>query len=436
MLKGFDIVTERNGIAACFRSVHGPGLVLSSSSRSSYSRSLAIIHVGSRTEKMGLVMNTPHPEKTNELYRAQGVIEVPEESQEDLKFWVTNLSHSTLHINIFPCDADGTNTRKNPINEVNIVDGGSILGISCDQTTGRAMVLSHATEKRSDGTNSFIATEENETRAPCERLKGVYYKVMVLPAKTSELSGLFKNATWACTDLVVVPARAVPDTPNPPLYRREEEDHEYRPIYRKRVYRSTMQSLGFSERTNTSHVATLSEGERVSVNSSVVDIEIMYDEVPQPCVLGIGVLQKISPGPLPTDIQLKNEADELLNPTSNQKPDKIFPSEECCICLGKEPDLDTVFIPCGHQCVHGNCGNNLKDCPLCRCRIIAKYREGGNNHSKEEDDCYRAIKSVYEKYGIVCEPSTIVKDNYDRCYNRGAERFQKEKRAEKEIRAK
>ena len=44
--------------------------------------------------------------------------------------------------------------------------------------------------------------------------------------------------------------------------------------------------------------------------------------------------------------------------------------EECCICMCSDPN--TVFIPCGHQCVCSDCFDILKKtkynppCPLCR----------------------------------------------------------------------
>jgi len=51
---------------------------------------------------------------------------------------------------------------------------------------------------------------------------------------------------------------------------------------------------------------------------------------------------------------------------------KVYPQEECSICMDASPAY--IFVKCGHSCVCKNCANNLREqrCPLCRAFIEAK----------------------------------------------------------------
>lgn len=47
---------------------------------------------------------------------------------------------------------------------------------------------------------------------------------------------------------------------------------------------------------------------------------------------------------------------------------KVAPPKEpeatCCVCFVAEPSH--AVIPCGHQCLCGPCGQQLRNCPICR----------------------------------------------------------------------
>lgn len=53
---------------------------------------------------------------------------------------------------------------------------------------------------------------------------------------------------------------------------------------------------------------------------------------------------------------------------------KVYPVEECVICMASKPD--TIFFPCGHLCCCSDCYGHLKkssysscSCPLCRRKV-------------------------------------------------------------------
>lgn len=55
-------------------------------------------------------------------------------------------------------------------------------------------------------------------------------------------------------------------------------------------------------------------------------------------------------------------------------PDKVFASEECCICLDGEPTM--VIVPCGHLCFCSDCSKEMNDkCPMCRGKIVSKIKK-------------------------------------------------------------
>lgn len=48
-------------------------------------------------------------------------------------------------------------------------------------------------------------------------------------------------------------------------------------------------------------------------------------------------------------------------------------SSDCVVCLSNEKD--TVFVPCGHYYCCLECSTRLKDCPICRTRILQKINK-------------------------------------------------------------
>ena len=59
-----------------------------------------------------------------------------------------------------------------------------------------------------------------------------------------------------------------------------------------------------------------------------------------------------------------------------QKPDKIYESAECSICLSNPCDI--VFAPCGHLTICERCNPYIKvkdRCPICRADIENKIHK-------------------------------------------------------------
>ena len=52
---------------------------------------------------------------------------------------------------------------------------------------------------------------------------------------------------------------------------------------------------------------------------------------------------------------------------NNQYPENIFNNGECVVCLAKTDDL-RIVVPCGHQCICGDCIDyaTIRHCPICR----------------------------------------------------------------------
>ena len=53
-------------------------------------------------------------------------------------------------------------------------------------------------------------------------------------------------------------------------------------------------------------------------------------------------------------------------PDEKVEVNKIYASEECCICLDDECNM--VIVPCGHMCLCSDCSGeyNSGRCPMCR----------------------------------------------------------------------
>jgi len=62
--------------------------------------------------------------------------------------------------------------------------------------------------------------------------------------------------------------------------------------------------------------------------------------------------------------KFKNQIEELKN------------QKLCSICM--ENPNEIVFVPCGHNCVCHECGEGLRDCPLCRTKITQKVKTFNN----------------------------------------------------------
>ena len=64
------------------------------------------------------------------------------------------------------------------------------------------------------------------------------------------------------------------------------------------------------------------------------------------------------------------DAVEQHSKTLLESLERVYTSEECCVCMDDKPDV--VFYQCGHQCCHQACGVTLTKCPLCRSFIRSK----------------------------------------------------------------
>jgi len=59
-------------------------------------------------------------------------------------------------------------------------------------------------------------------------------------------------------------------------------------------------------------------------------------------------------------IKANNKIKDIVSPTAAAYRTK----PTCVICLAKQPEI--AFDPCGHFCSCSDCGDNLKECPMCR----------------------------------------------------------------------
>jgi baculoviral IAP repeat-containing protein 7/8 len=48
------------------------------------------------------------------------------------------------------------------------------------------------------------------------------------------------------------------------------------------------------------------------------------------------------------------------------------PSRECCICLQNVREI--AFVPCGHTLCCRACSKKLKECPVCRKRVMRRLK--------------------------------------------------------------
>ena len=56
----------------------------------------------------------------------------------------------------------------------------------------------------------------------------------------------------------------------------------------------------------------------------------------------------------------------------NVKPDNIYESVECCICMDEECNI--VMVPCGHLCMCSGCSEEYQPpkCPMCRANVVIR----------------------------------------------------------------
>jgi Zinc finger, C3HC4 type (RING finger) len=123
-----------------------------------------------------------------------------------------------------------------------------------------------------------------------------------------------------------------------------------------------------------SKAATIKHGEHVAVSAQSCDTEFDMNRGGKRCVIGVSVslgLMLAGLGPVdPERVELVLSA--ARHGFTNTLDTVPFVSDECCICLDKDPD--TIFYPCRHQATHYNCVKDLgadKKCPICRSAIRA-----------------------------------------------------------------
>ncbi|CBY30349.1 unnamed protein product [Oikopleura dioica] len=77
----------------------------------------------------------------------------------------------------------------------------------------------------------------------------------------------------------------------------------------------------------------------------------------------------------------KNKNDELISIDDVEKLEReelervclsLAAEMACKVCLTKK--INTVFVPCRHQCCCSDCAKRLELCPICRTRLKSAFR--------------------------------------------------------------
>ena len=63
--------------------------------------------------------------------------------------------------------------------------------------------------------------------------------------------------------------------------------------------------------------------------------------------------------------------DVVLN-VSESEQEKRRVDEECVVCIDSE--RTHALLPCGHKCICTHCASNMKNCPICRTRVVSTVR--------------------------------------------------------------
>jgi hypothetical protein len=150
---------------------------------------------------------------------------------------------------------------------------------------------------------------------------------------------------------------------------------------------SSQQTLSMPSNLNddnimSSYATTVGKGRKIVVHSSSTNIEYNYDTSSTPCVIGLSVSDKIQFTSAPSNDELMVLAKEMLKDFLENSSKglldsltKVYPSEQCAICLTDDERPDIVFYQCGHQCCHNECfQGRLHNCPMCRCIITASLK--------------------------------------------------------------
>lgn len=290
----------------------------------------------------------------------------------------------------------------NQVNELKPLD--SYL-IPADQANNRQMIIQEV--KKDEKSISMKKAEEIELKK--EKQSGLEIFLTIVPQKNiSRLVELFTSTMCEVTNMVVIKRQRN----NPRMQMRGVSDdyldaaagaycisemsdsnddsriHEQKaPIYRAKgcmrsaskrqcaaISRGVMAPINIDhdDMMLNAHVAEMSYGESVDVNSGVTGITYDFSKSTIDCSVLCTVYPKLKYNFVDiNDKLLKTHAQDVAKQLMNddwklivEKVEK-FSGEECCVCLENKPD--TILYPCSHT-IDMECAKKLNPskCPICR----------------------------------------------------------------------
>lgn len=343
---------------------------------------------------------------------------------QEFEFVITNLTgEGMVKIDIMKngdkiVDVDPGAT-KGGVNQVNELHEYQSIEIRCDQKDNLSFVLDAI--KKSDGSGQMLTVRQAETDA---KPKGTKYWISVVPqGDKPELIKKFVETFWACVDIFVI-RKERPKEPfllcsapmstdvirksaqRAPMDMRiaclmptgisrgrdddDDDDEEDKYVVSKGATTPSNWSLGRTTAlvpqspdmdfvVKQSFAAMVRGGRQLEVTSGFTGKSYVYDNHSVKCTLGLSVAEGLTFRDYPPRSELiqvgemiiKHYTEETMH-TYLEQLSKIYLSEDCVICMNGVPS--SVFYSCGHQCCHHDCGEKLKQCPLCRTYITAMIK--------------------------------------------------------------
>ena len=352
----------------------------------------------------------------------------------DIEFVITNLSHEGfINFNLMKTDTKVFEVDPGGLNKVNELKPYQSYSVKADQTANNKSIKLSVNIKKDNDNKEFKTELVKEISQKNEDKVGSYLYLSVIPKNdVPQLCDKFKETIWKPSDYFVIKKKSISTNQGTLFFGDDEilqsfthnntdssEDSEEESgdmggsLFEDCLTNNKMendiilQSKTFIPLTNQikknnnddifesshsdiykSHVANISHGQQLIVNSNQTGFDYAYDLHSRKCILGISVFENLKITDKPNINYVKQYMEEYVDKLINdglsnllKEMKMIYPSDSCCLCLEDEPN--TVFYKCGHKCVHSKCLNvpvhpmksetlTINKCPLCREHIYHK----------------------------------------------------------------
>uniref|UniRef100_A0A6C0JDK4 RING-type domain-containing protein n=1 Tax=viral metagenome TaxID=1070528 RepID=A0A6C0JDK4_9ZZZZ len=395
---------------------------------------LAALTLKTQTGNSGqsIIVKKPEKELLDIPYDFQGIID---KDNQEFEFVITNFCDCLINFNILREDNKVTEVNPGAfmsVNKVNELHPGQSYAIKCDQKNNLTLILNKIFNSETEIYAKPISLAEENINVANLKSKpgkikdfsprGIYYYLSVVPQNTAvNTIKKFEKTKWECVDFFIRKEQIVKadvqhlmvdggedeeDVGGYDIFGDEEDvddvddvdgyddfcELDEQPCCDIRQKNKTLTETDsailpiigkhkiapINTITNSS-ISSVGGGKRIMEYSRETGVDYDYNSNSVRCILTLTVNEDLVLFTKPkletllgesraflTDI-LKNKSTLLLNDI-----DKIYNSDNCCICLESNPDI--IFYQCGHQCVHkaDKCSNGVIKCPLCRKFIVAK----------------------------------------------------------------